>query len=136
MFASLAAAAIWALEDGGFFTIGEGAGTTTRDFTLVPGAQMYVELADARLPPGRMEGVEATPEQKAFGGGTSLRITAPDGTRLVDRKGVTRGWGSWSWHAVKPGRYVVRVEFPGGEVLDQAIDAQVGKEARLPGAPK
>ncbi len=129
-------AAIWAIEDGPFVRIAEGAGTTTRDFTLVPGAQMYVELSDARLPPGRMEGVEATPEQRAFGAGTSLRITAPDGTVLVDRKGVTRGWGAWSWHAVKPGRYVVRAEFPGGEVLEHAIDAEAGKEARLPGAPK
>ena len=136
VFRAEGAPATWAFDDGGFVTIGEGAGTTTRDFSLVPGAPMYVELSDARLPPSRMEGVEATPEQKTFGEGTSLRITAPDGTVLVDRRGLTRGWGPWSWHAVKPGRYVVRATFPGGEVLEHAIDAEAGKEARLPGAPK
>lgn|GEM_PF-6092353 len=136
LFRPEAPAAIWAFDDGGFIAIAEGTATTTRDLTLVPGARMYVELSDARLPPGRMDGVEATPEQKVFGEGASLRITAPDGTVLVQRKGLTRGWGPWSWHAVKPGRYVVRAEFPGGEVIEHAIDAEAGKEARLPGALK
>lgn len=55
---------------------------------------------------------------------------------LVERKDVTRGWGPWSWHAVKPGRYVVRVTYPAGEVLEQPIDAEVGKDARLPAPGK
>ncbi len=127
---------IWACEDGGFLSIPDGAATATRDLTIVPGARMYLELSDERLPPSRMMGEAATPEQTAFGAATSLRVTAPDGSVLLDRKDVTRGWGPWSWHSVKPGRYLVRVTFPGGEVSEQAVDAEVGKDARLPAPQK
>jgi hypothetical protein len=104
-------------------------GETAFDVDLVLAGMISFAPADPRLPPPPWEESRPpTEEQAKFGRATRVRVTAAYGTVHLDHAGAHQKGllGHSGTLTLLPGRYVARIEYPGGESLDEPIALEPG----------
>jgi hypothetical protein len=105
------------------------AGEVAIDIDFVLAGMISFAPTDPRLPPPPYDSSRpATAEQAKFGAATRVRLTAGDGTVLLDHVGARQG--GLLHHSgtitLLPGRYVARIDYPGGESLDEPVALEPG----------
>jgi hypothetical protein len=113
---------------------------TAFDADLVPAGMITLEPTDPRLPPPLWdEDRPATEAQAKFGAATRVRVTADGSAVLLDRTGAFQGGlydpagailGSRTV-TLLPGRYVARIDYPGGEWLEEIVTLEAGATATV-----
>ncbi len=118
---------------GTIVVIGE-ASETAFDIDLVTAGMITLEPADPRLPPPPWEERPVTEAQAKFGAATRVRLIADGGAVVLDRTGAFQGGlydpagavlGSKTV-TLLPGRYVARIDYPGGESLEETVVLEAG----------
>ncbi len=104
------------------------------DVDFVPAGMITLEPTDPRLPPPLWEERPVTEAQARFGAATRVRVTADDGTVVLDRTGAFQqglydpagAIGGSKTLTLLPGRYVARIDYPGGESLEETVVLEPG----------
>jgi hypothetical protein len=111
----------------------EGTGEVRLDDELVAAGTVTIGPMDPRLPLSHVS-PPPTEAQVAFGAATRVRVTAADGTTVLDVTGVERGGiaGNANVLHVAPGRYVARLDFPTGEAKEESLTVEAGKWVQFP----
>jgi len=104
------------------------------DVDLVAAGMITIEPSDPRLPPPPYGSLQPTEAQAKFGAATRVRVTAVGGAVVFDRTGAFQGGlydpagailGS-NTMTLLPGRYVARIDYPGGESLEEVVVLDAG----------
>jgi protocatechuate 3,4-dioxygenase beta subunit len=108
---------------------------TAFDVDLVPAGMITLEPSDPRLPPPLWDSSRpATEAQAKFGAATRVLVTAVGGAVVFDRTGAFQGGlydasgpilGS-NTMTLLPGHYVARIDYPGGESLEEVVVLDAG----------
>ena len=107
------------------------------DAALIAAGSLSLQPNDDRLPPPPFSPTKPTEEQKAFGAATRVTVRGPDGAILCDQTGIARMFvSSGGFLTLPPGRYVARLELPGGEVREETVDLAAGALAEVRFAKK
>jgi hypothetical protein len=104
-------------------------GEVAFDVELVPAGMISIRPTDPRLPPPPWnEDLRPSADQAKFGAATRVQVTAADGAVLLDHTGAHQG-GLLDHSGVLtllPGRYVARIEYPGGESIEETVTLEAG----------
>jgi hypothetical protein len=106
--------------------VGSPEGEVTFEADVVPGGLVIVRASDPRLPPGPDSEERTKPEQLAFGARARLTVRSAGGDLVADVSPVSRSMTYGGQLRVVPGRYVARLELPGGEVLEESTEVAAG----------
>jgi hypothetical protein len=114
--------------DGATLVIPEGSTDARFEGDFVVGGTLSIAAMDPRLPPPSFSGLPASEAQTKFGTETRVRVTGPDGNAVLDVTGVHQGGilGNAGVLTLVPGRYVARIDFPGGESREETVALEAG----------
>lgn len=124
-------ASVWVPDRDDPVVVPEGRPEVEVEVAVVAAGVLRVRADDPRLPPAPYEGV-ATAEQRAFGAGCTLTITAPDGHEVRTAPSLAAGLPlEFQQVSLRPGTYTVRLTLPGGEVDRRTVEVEAGAYARV-----
>ena len=104
------------------------------DVDLVQAGMITIKPSDPRLPPPPYDSLQPTEAQAKFGAETRVRVTANGGAVVLDRTGAFQGGlyapagaiGGSNPMTLLPGRYVARIDYPGGESMEETVVLEPG----------
>lgn len=122
----------WALETGPLIEIPADRDAVDLEATLVRGASLHILPKRGEFPGDWRDRREVSPAQQRLADGCRVQVLAADGAVVVDHTGGFQGprWPFRGLH-LRPARYVVRAQLPGGIVHELAVDLAAGDQVDL-----